>query len=78
MAMVGDELGDAIEAAIDSYIAALGPSPTQAQIRTAAMRGLGNAIVTYVQANATVGTNVSIGTHPPGGAATGTGVGSVS
>lgn len=69
MAMDGDELGDAIYAAIVNPLA---PPDVQAQVK-ALWEKIGTAIVTYIQNKAEVPAGISVSTNTGTGSTTGTG-----
>jgi len=63
MAMVGNDLGDAIRAAIDGV--------ADKSDRTAVFRAMGGAIVTYVATNADVETEIAVSACAAGGVVAG-------
>lgn len=69
MAMVGNDLGDAILAAVNAV-------PQPPVDRTAIYRAIGTAIVTYIQAHAQV-VVTNVGGVTPGGGTSGPGTGTV-
>lgn len=74
MALVGNDLGDAIMAAVDAAIASNGTAG--AAQRQAVFRAIGSAIVAYIKANAVVAVTVpSVSGVTPGGGVSGPGVG---
>lgn len=77
MGMVGNDLGDAIKAAIDGV--------TDKTDRTALFQAMGTAIVDYITANAEVATSVTVDSvtlvttgSASSGPGTGSGTGSIS
>jgi hypothetical protein len=85
MAMVGNDLGDAILTALDVAVAGVVDKTDTAAMRQAVFRSIGNAIVTYISANAVVSTATTsvvptataLAVFPAVGAATGTGTGTI-
>lgn len=74
MPLSGNALGDAIKAAVDAYVS--GADPAGVNYRRDLFRTMGNAIVTYLVANASV-VVASVSGVTTGGGTSGPGTGTI-